>query len=249
MRLEADAAEQHLVRMALQIKKDTTSQYSELMPVRPCLPVPFFGPVARAKVITFGLNPSTGEFAKKRNWSRVTEEELPVELVNYWNNESRKPHSWFQPWETVLSELGVSYTSNAAHIDLSPRATNCRKGELRALFISMLQTDAPVWIEALRCAPNCKLILAAVSATNDAKGYINEFISNRLPSEMGVRLIGPWSRRKGEGQTAHHTIAIRGGPEIPFFFCSTGPSRSGTVLINACLENIGKLKQHLALNS
>jgi len=219
------------------------------MPVRPCLPVPFFGPLARAKIITIGLNPSTGEFAKKRNWSRVTEDELPVELVNYWNNERRKPHSWFQPWETVLSELGVSYTSNAAHIDLSPRATNCRKRELRSLFISMLQTDAPIWIEALCSAPNCKLVLAAGSATNDATGFINEFISNRLPPEMGVRLIGSWSRRKGAGQTAHHTISIRGGPEIPFFFCSTGPSSSGPVLLNACRENMGELKQRLAVNS
>lgn len=246
MRFQPSQAEQNLVRMSLQIATNTASKYSELMPVRSCRPIPFFGPIERAKVITFGLNPSTKEFTKKRNWSRITDAELPDELVNYWTNEERTPHKWFQPWETVLSELGVSYTSDAAHIDLSPRATNCRRGELKSLFISMLQTDAPIWINALRCAAKCKLILAAGSATNAS--YINEFISQKLP-ETGVRLqLDPWCRN-GEGQTACHTISLPdGGPEIHFFFCSTGPSspKKGAVLVKACQINMGALKQYLA---
>jgi hypothetical protein len=241
---QASEAEQQLVHMALQIAADTTRDYSALMPERQCRPLPFFGPIERAKVITFGLNPSTGEFTKQRSWSGVTDA-LAEELVNYWTNSRRAPHEWFQPWETVLSELGVSYTSDAAHIDLSPRATNCRKGELRSLFVKMLQTDASIWIEALRRAPKCKLILAAGSATNASKsGYINEFISEKL-SDTGVRLGGPWSRKKGAGQTASQTICLPEGREIPFFFCSTGPSKNGTVLIEACRVNIAALKKHL----
>jgi hypothetical protein len=238
-------AEQKLVHMALQIAADTTLDYSALMPERQCRPVPFFGPIERAKVITFGLNPSTGEFTKQRSWSGVTDAALADELVNYWTNSRRPPHKWFQPWETVLSKLGVSYTSDAAHIDLSPRATNCRKGELRSLFVKMLQTDASIWIEALRSAPKCKLILAAGSATNASKsGYINDFIFEKL-SDTGVRLRDPWHRKKGAGQTAFHTICLPEGREIPFFFCSTGPSKNGTVLIEACRVSIDTLKKHL----
>jgi len=122
---------------------------------RRCRPLAFFGPIEHAEAVTFGLNPSTGEFTNKRNWSGVTDAALPDELVNYWTNDERVQHPWFQPWETVLSELGVSYTSNAAHIDLSPRATNSRKGELKSQFIDMLRADAAVWIEALRCASKC----------------------------------------------------------------------------------------------
>jgi len=230
--------------------------------------LPFFGPIERARVITFGLNPSTDEFTEKRKWSRVDDAKLPDELVNYWTNEQRTPLKWFKPWETVLSELGVSYAADAAHIDLSPRATNCRKGELRSLFISMLRTDAPIWIEALGCAARCKLILAAGSATNESCGYINEFILHRL-SHTGVRLLNPWQRGHGPGQTAFHTICLPGSledeearrrvgteqeqkqqePGIPFFFCSTGPSsrKQGTdVLVAACRKNMGDLKKYLA---
>ena len=248
MRFQASKAEQNLVRMALQIVTETTSQYSDLMPLRLCRPVPFFGPIECAKVITFGLNPSTTEFTKKRNWSRVTDAELPDELVNYWTNEDRTPHEWFQPWQTVLSELGVSYISDAAHIDLSPRATNCCKGELKAQFIEMLRTDAGIWIEGLRIARECRLILAAGSATNDPKrGYINQFISEMLSAGAGVRLRDHWSRKQsGAGQTAHNMICLHEGREIPFFFCSTGPTvRKGTVLIEACRANIAALKKHL----
>jgi hypothetical protein len=237
---QASEAEQKLVRMALNIAADTALDYSALMPERQCRPVPFFGPIERAKVITFGLNPSTGEFTKQRRWSEVTDAALADELVNYWTNPRRTRHEWFQPWETVLSELGVSYTSDAAHIDLSPRATNCRKGELKALFVKMLKTDASIWIEALRSAPKCKLILAAGS---------NEFISEKL-SDTGVRLRDPWYRKKGAGagQTASQTICLPEGREIPFFFCSTGPSSKNdgpAVLIAACRAHIAALKKHL----
>ena len=246
-RIEASSLERELVRMAVQIATDTSHQYSELMPVRiRCHPLPFFGSLERACVITLGLNPSTHEFASERKWSSVTADKLPDELVNYWTNEERSPHPWFHAWSTILSDLGIAYSSNAAHIDLSPRATNSRKGKLRSLFISMLQTDAPVWIEALRRAPNCKLILAAGSATNDPRrGYINQFISQML-SGSGVRLEGEWRPTHGEGQTASHTICLPGGRNIPFFFCSTGPTiRDGSVLVGACRENMKQLKRHL----
>ena len=70
----------------------------------------------------------------------------------------------------------------------------------------MLRTDAPVWIEALCRAPKCSLVLAAGSATNDSKGYINEFIRHRL-SHTGVQLLGNW-QRNGEGRAAFHRICL-----------------------------------------
>jgi hypothetical protein len=249
MRFQASKLERDLVRMALDIANETASEYSALMPAQPCRPVPFFGPLERAEVITLGLNPSTGEFVRKRNWSRVSDEELPDELVNYFGpDERRARHPWFEPWETVLSDLGMSYRLNAAHIDLTPRATNCRKGELKPLFIRMLQTDAPIWVEALRCASKCKLVLAAGSATNDPRrGWINQFISKML-SEPGLRLEGEWRASGGEGQTVFQTLCLD-QRRIPLFFCSTGPSsKSKAVLIKACQkeENMDQLKRLVA---
>ena len=245
MTLQASKAEQDLVHMALQITTETASKYSELLPIqKKCRrPMPFFGPIERAQVITFGLNPSSHEFTKERNWSDVTDAQLPEELVNYWNNRGRPPHKWFNPWNTILSELGVSYSSTAAHIDLSPRATNSRKMQLEDLFVSMLQTDAPLWISALRCAAKCKFILAAGAATK--RFYINEFICKKL-AHTGVRLRGDWHRKGGKGQTASHTLYLPGDSrELPFFFCSTGPTDRDGTLEGTFQAMIGLLKQCL----
>jgi len=247
MRLEVKALEQQLVDMALRVTEKTASQYAELAPTRiRWHPLPFFGSLDRARVITLGLNPSTNEFTRQRNWPfEITSVELAERLVNYWNVEIPGPHPWFRPWSTVLTDMGASYALDAAHVDLSPRPTNGRKSELRTLFISMLQTDALLWMEALNRAPNCKLILAAGSATNDSFGYINEFIANRL-SPTGVRLAGCWRRQRGEGQTAWQTIRLPEGREVPLFFCSTGPTRhGGATLVNACRANMEALRHCL----
>ena len=246
----AGEAELDLVRTALRIEADTAPRYSKLMPEIHCRPLPFFGPIACARVITFGLNPSTAEFTKG-NWSRerFPDAALANQLVNYWTNPQRTAHKWFKPWQTVLSELGVSYESDAAHIDLSPRATNCRKGELKPLFIEMLQTDAEIWIKALRSAPKCELILAAGAATNGC--FIDQFIS-KMPTEKGVRLLGDCRRTgSGPGQTAEHRLELSAeNREIPFFFCSTSPSspkdKEGKVLIDACRKKMDCLRAHLS---
>jgi hypothetical protein len=243
-RIEASNFERDLVRTALAIAAENRSQFLELQPARrSCHPLPFFGSIDRAKVITLGLNPSAHEFLPTRNWSKGTEDWIAGQLVNYWNNVDRSPHSWFQPWSTVLSHLGIAYASSAAHTDLSPRATNSRKAELMPLFLSMLRQDAPIWIEALSRASACRLVLAAGSATK--KYYLNEFVS-LAPSEHGGRLGGDWQRKRGAGQTVFQTIYLPNGREIPFFFCSTGPTvDGGSVLVKACLENIGILSKHL----
>lgn len=130
MKFQASKAEQNLVQMALQTGAGTAPDYSALMPERLCRPLPFFGPIERARVITFGLNPSAEEFTNKRNWAGVTDAALADELVNYWTNEKRIPHNWFLPWNTILSGLGVSYASDAAHIDLSPPRDELSQGRV-----------------------------------------------------------------------------------------------------------------------
>ena len=224
-------------------------QYHALMPtgVR-CHPIPFFGRLARARVITLGLNPSAAEFVPSRNWPiSITAAELAKRLVNYWISESPGPHPWFQPWSTVLSDLGVSYESDAAHIDLSPRATKgagqFRQEPLKSLFLQMLQGDASIWIEALRRASHCSLVLAAGSVSNSY--YINEFIRDRL-SNSEIQLIGDWRRHAGEGQTAWHTVRLPGDRDVPLFFCSTGPTvKRGVVLLEACRAEVGTMRQFL----
>ena len=242
--------EQAVVDYTLAIVEETSHQFRALMPEAGSThPLPFFGPLSKARVITLGLNPSAGEFAPRRKWPVVmSAADLTERLVSYWTSGSPEPHPWFQPWSRCLSELGASYHLDAAHVDLSPRATKSagqfRQEPMKSLFLDMLRTDAPVWMEALRCAANCSLVLAAGSATNAY--YINEFIRDEFPNS-GVRLDGDWQRSRGQGQTTWHAMRLPGGREIPVFFCSTGPTKDGgSVLVNACRKHLTALKPFLA---
>src|SRR2546423_2241001 len=85
-------------------------------------PIPFFGNVESAKVVTVGVNPSVSEFKKER-WAGLTNGQILGRLINYFNQNSVRPHPWFEVWEKALQPLGCSYTNGtAAHADLSPRA-------------------------------------------------------------------------------------------------------------------------------
>lgn len=249
MEPHAATPEREVLETALSIAESTSTRFQPLMPTNlKCHLVPFFGSFAGARVITIGLNPSSGEFASRRTWPlTLTPADHASRLANYWTSVNPGPHPWFQPWSTVLSELGVAYRSGeAAHIDLSPRATKAagrfKTEPLKSLFLEMLQADAPIWVEALRRATRCSLLLATGSATNAY--YINEFIRDKV-SLPGIGLEGDW-RRGGAGQTALHTLCLPGGREIPLFFCSTGPTRTrGAVLISACRAHMDTLRRLL----
>lgn len=244
-------AEQDLVIDAANLVSDTAYLYSSLMPTRTSThPIPFFGSLKSARVITLGLNPSQTEFARNRCWSREIKPDVLAErLVNYFINSCPGSHRWFRPWSIALESLGVSYDSGAAHIDLSPRATRgasqFRDENEKALFLAMVRTDAPIWIAALRAAPKVAYILAAGSATNEH--YINEFIRDELTG-IEVGLSGQWRRGHGPGQIAFHTLSLPSGAEIPFFFCSTGPTKQGgTILVQAVRSQAIKLRQEVEI--
>ncbi|MCI0535698.1 MAG: hypothetical protein L0338_26835 [Acidobacteria bacterium] len=87
-------------------------------------PIPFFGDLRCAKVITVGLNPSDGEI-RGRGWPRPLDVQTIVRrLSNYFISPQFPPHSWFNRWEEALGKIGVSYLDGtAAHIDLCPWPT------------------------------------------------------------------------------------------------------------------------------
>lgn len=210
-------------------------------------PIPFFGSLASARILTFGLNPSAGEFAAGRSWpTRLSAEALTEPLVGYFNGYRAGHHPWFRAWSDSLRVLDASYRHDAAHIDLSPRPTasarNFSKRPQKSLFIEMLKADAPIWINGLNDAPNLKLILLAGSATNQY--YINEFIQTEL-TERGVALLPPWRRGSGEGQTTFQDLVLPDGRKIPVFFCSSGPAKSA-VLVDAVSTNAQPLMHVLA---
>ena len=80
-----------------------------------------------------GLNPSSHEFRPERRWPREIEPiQLADRLFTYFSSEQTCPHPWSHPQSTVLSEMGLGYSRDAAHIDLSPRPTNASRLRWRA---------------------------------------------------------------------------------------------------------------------
>ena len=88
---------QQIVAMVQQLQAHTpfgNPAYAGLFPPN-CQyhPIPFFGPLEAARVITIGLNPSSGEFASWRLWnSQLSAHDLASRLHNYFRLVRPRPH-------------------------------------------------------------------------------------------------------------------------------------------------------------
>ena len=93
-----------------------------LIPRVPFHPIPFFGNIESAKVITIGLNPAITEFAKHREWKpSLDEEALTFRLVNYFRLggiQYPPPHGWFSEVSEFLHIVECPQKIAAAHVDL-----------------------------------------------------------------------------------------------------------------------------------
>jgi hypothetical protein len=96
-----------------------------LRPGIPLHPVPFFGVIEKARVITVGLNPSSTEFEDAGRWSRspLSPHELTRRLVDYFRQPHAPPHHWFAELQWSLEILQCPYNFAAAHVDISPWTT------------------------------------------------------------------------------------------------------------------------------
>lgn len=239
--------ERNIVNKTISHVAKTASSYNPLM--RPGIsthPIPFFGRLSNARVVTLGLNPSSKEFTRDRNWPEtITPEKLCERLVCYFDSADILPHKFFDAWSEALAHINSSYKNDAVHLDLSPRATRAagsfKTNPNLSLFLDMLRADAHIWVDAIEAMENIELILAAGSASKEH--YINEFIKLELCEVINIHLEGNWKRGKGPGQTAFHTLIMPSGKQIPMFFCSTGPAapNGGPILVNAVRENASKI--------
>ena len=186
-------------------------------------PIPFFGDIKNAKVLTVGVNPSATEFYIKRNWpDETTAADLRDRLINYFQHDAAVSHQWFETWEKALVPLSVSYQNgDAAHIDLSPRATKSMGSADPYTFLTMMKADVRWFFELLLIlsASNVPQLML-ISGTVTKCYYMDQFIK-RVTHEYGFQLeqlSNP--RKKGFGFNR-----LRGpGVDLPVFFSSLSPS-------------------------
>lgn len=209
-------------------------------------PVPYFGDIAAAQVITVGVNPSAEEFVGG-HWprERPAPAALRERLDRYFE---RAPHPWFGVWGAALAHLGVSYRSGAAHLDLSPRATlgfQAFRGEpaRRDLFIEMVRGDLP-WFGRL-LAEQCPAVRLVLFAGGVGNIYMDEFVARWLTGP--ARLEFPEGRpRGGEAPVRWPSIRV-GARRVPSFFCGVSPSsgpRAG-LLVERVAQHRDRLRNAL----
>jgi hypothetical protein len=200
-------------------------------------PIPFFGKVENAEVLTIGVNPSQGEFAPWRNWPRdlpLPASELIERLTAYFQGAPAGPHPWFLPWEVTLNRLGWSYKEGrAAHLDLSPRATMAMS--LAAsnghgpLFRAMVLQDLGWLFRELRFCSSARVLMVAgqVIGPKDRLQSIGDF----LREDAGNHGFN-WQDEDGEQALVANDETVN----LSVFQSPTGPSAKNPYLMIACFE-------------
>ena len=218
-----------LIELVAEIQKqveNTNSTYAENFVSNLIThPIPFFGKLEEAEILTVGLNPSPGEFENKR-WPnpKIDPELLASELYNYFEHDHRLSHTWFDKWMAAISQLekNLQYKSGrVAHIDLSPRATKIASRVPQAeTFTEMIRADL-VWFPALiERAKSAKILLIA-GAVNKEK-YLIEFLAKHGGAHQIIivrnRIDGGKNRSVG-----FYELRV-GSRSLPVFFSGSGPS-------------------------
>jgi len=202
-------------------------------------PIPFFGHVFNADVLTVGINPSCGEFENNR-WKDITKSsQVEERLLSYFKCKI-PAHPWFETWEAALNKIDASYYPNAkylaAHIDLSPRVTLPVSKVDQELFIQMVINDLFSFIRFIDLATHTRILLMAGAVTDDY--YLNQFLSEHLPSGNELRCSFNPRAQPGPAKVAFHWLKTR-KQNLRAFFCSCSPSdrQNRHMLIKRVEEN------------
>lgn len=185
-------------------------------------PIPFFGDIRTARVLTVGVNPAPTEFTPSRWGQIVSNSQWAHRLLNYFHTPGVPWHSWFQPWEASLRLLDCSYEDRtAAHLDLSPRATTVMRDipeALRPEFCTMVASDVHWLFETLPFAPCARLVLAAggvIAPALDAWLPIGSYLEQQAQHNAAqIEYVGEQVR----------LIANRGSVALPLHSFTSGPA-------------------------
>ncbi|MGD1089525.1 MAG: hypothetical protein ABR955_12490 [Verrucomicrobiota bacterium] len=215
---------QQIQEFGAEIRQRTSnspSDFPELFKIgEPKYPIPFFGNLLKAEIVTVGLNPSADEF-KNRSWQDgFSEKFLTDRFLNYFSD----PHKWFERWNEALCELvgAPSYAKGrVAHLDISPRATSSfgvyNKTQAEQ-FEVMLRQDIAWLFQTLAKFLNPKIILVAGTASK--KKYLDTLISECA----GINSFKLTSRKKAKGIQCRFWKLEGHGKSLPVFFSGSSPS-------------------------
>jgi len=193
--------------------------------VVPGCPLPFFGNVFEARVLTVGVNPSGTEFDLSRKWREArTLAKWQERMLSYFRQPTIPAHEWFETWSICLELLGISYADgSAAHLDVSPRPTNAMINNVSTNheeFRAMVQHDVKWFFELLAKVPQARLLLIAgpIPRADGRKQQLADFVREHSQKHGCQWIAGKPLPRLG---TRSHPAGI------PAFVCPYEPKVDG----------------------
>jgi hypothetical protein len=90
-------------------------------------PIPFFGDIRTAEVLTLALNPAWTEFGYGRHWiPGLDARSLTTRLLHYFDLPEPPPHKWFVYRRDALERFSsvmrrMRLTSISSHLDKTPQ--------------------------------------------------------------------------------------------------------------------------------
>jgi hypothetical protein len=188
-------------------------------------PIPFFGNVLQARVLTVGVNPSSMEFSGSRDWRQPLEiPDWQKRLLSYFNWPAVPAHDWFDTFSICVELLGTSYAAgSAAHLDISPRPTtamikNAKTNQRE--FRAMVEHDVKWFFDLLGKLPQVQLLLVAgpIPRANGGKQQLADFIRGQAGSHRAE-----WR----EGDPLPRLVTPSHPKGIPVFVCPYEPELDG----------------------
>lgn len=187
----------------------------------PIVPIPFFGDIKTAKIVTIGANPSADEL-RENNWSEsMSSTQIEEKLLNYFYDNQ---HKWFDTWEEALNIIGFSYRDGtAAHIDLCPWATKSLSSLDPNEAVELFVKYAYAFVEVMNRHVHADFLLMAGTVTK--KYYLDAFLGKFVNVEE-FRLETNPVAKPGGSFANQHTILLK-NRSVKALFSSTSPSAFG----------------------
>ena len=196
-------------------------------------PIPFFGDVSCARVLTVGINPSATEFVDGRWPLQIGAGDLADRLTEYFDLPHQPAHPWFARWEDALNVIGLSYRNGVAHTDFSPRPTISMSSLDVVRFTEMVREDIRWFFELLPLCGRLRAVFVAGCVTK--KTYASAFLAKMAPA-FGFSVSG---RVTSVGKARVGLLHLSGhGLSLPIFSCSVSPSARDSALLAV------RLKEH-----
>ncbi len=187
-------------------------------------PVPFFGDIRNATVLTLALNPAWTEFRPSRHWILGLDAcALTTRLLHYFDLPAPIPHRWFQDRREGLASLGSSYETDAAHIDLHPLPTKFREDltePQRKDIGRLIENHSALHLaRLLKVAKRARLVLAVdytFSKSDGTSAKTSDFINTHEPiiellrsKESALRIFSAGGPKDFNQKLAEHQETLR----------------------------------------